>query len=158
MKNLWTQAKEDFVPDGALRDILVLDTSESDWDQFLQLVKIQATGLQFSVDGKEQPVPEFASPFLAKERDASPLLSFRIEEVLFTCHFFTDTEIECSFAPNDISSEMKFVAVTEFMKSLGGTLGKEVILTQENCIENPILRYEVNDGCVEFLPDKSRAR
>lgn len=157
MKSLWTQAKNDLAPDGALRDIYVLHTDEKVWDKFLQLIKTQATDIQFSVDGKEQPFPDFALPILAKEFEVDPLLSFRIEEVLFTCHFFSDSEIEISFAPNDISSEIKFVAVTEFMKSLGETLGKEVILTQENCMDNPILRYEVSNGSVEFCSDKKRA-
>jgi hypothetical protein len=157
MINLWTQAKNDFVPDGALRDIYVLHTSERDWDEFLQFIRARAADVQFSIGGEKHDLPESASPLLAKQPDGGPLLSFRIAEVLFTCHFFTDSEIECSFAPNDVTSEASFTAVTEFMRSLGKTLSKEVVLTPENCVENPILRYELSADSVTFCPSKHRA-
>src|SRR5262245_25587886 len=121
----WTA---DFVRDGSLRDIYVLDTTLDDWHTFLDLVagKLMDEGVEVA-----RP-DDVATLFEVKH-----LLVFYVGRIFFSCHFFARDEIEMSFGPEDID-EQSLPELLAFVSELAAALRKTVIVTPENCPEQPI--------------------
>ena len=150
MANEWSRAKKDFEPDGALRDIYVLDSTIEDWDKFVANIRDRAISFQYSVNGQPAPLPSSALLVFDKRVEAAPLLAFSTGSVLFTCHFFASNEIECSFDPREVESESALAEVTDFMVSIRAVLKKDVLLTPENMRESPILKCEAKTALVVY--------
>lgn len=128
--------KEDFVADGALRDLCVLDTTIEDWRRLFDALPT-APGphvLTWSLsDTTESGALDASAVWSRLEQDPeeSASLAIDVDGVWFTCYFFDIEEIEFTFDPSDVVDEATFAPVRAFVTWLGTSVGREVIVTME---------------------------
>lgn len=129
----WAKYKSNFYDwDGSFRDIYVFDTDISDWNKMLQIINSKSYELDFSLDGEKSPLPSDAKEIFEQRIKWSTLLSINVTNVIINCHFFCLEEMEFDIDPREITDEMKFQGLTNFMQDLSDGLGKPVVLTEEN--------------------------
>ena len=149
---MWETVKQEFEPDGSLRDIYVLNTDLHDWEKTLAFLKSSGNELEFSIDDAPAPIPEnVASIFNLNEIEHS-LLQVDLGAVILHCHFFSENEIEFDLDPSSISDELSFNHLLAFVKSLGETLGKAVIVTPESYQKAAFLKFIPQTKEIEYLP------
>ncbi len=137
----WDTCKEDFQADGSLRDIYITPATLDDWRASYPLLRDRA-GVEYSVDGVAQQAPDSVQQAFAVRPSASPMLRFRVGRALVVFHFFSADEVECDFAPNEITSQADLDALLAFVRQLGDATGKPVLVTPENCRERPFITYD----------------
>jgi hypothetical protein len=71
------------------------------------------------------------------------------------CHFFTPDEIEFSFYTREVVGQPQFEAVCEFMRLVGRTLAKPVVVSYESAPSYAFLRYDPEtDEVVPLQPEE----
>lgn len=136
----WSTCKEDFRGDGSLRDIYIAPATLADWRAMYPLLR-SFPGVEYSVDGVATPPPDSVEQAFEVRRVASPMLRFRVGPALVVFHFFTDEEIECDFVPNEITSQADLDALLGFVRQLGDTTRRRVVITPENRSSEPFISY-----------------
>ena len=136
----WERCKEDFRWDGSLRDIYVTPATLDDWRTVYPFLR-DCPGAEYAVDGVVQDPPVKVEHAFAIRSSASPILRIRVGGILVVCHFFSDDQIECDIDPREITSQPDLDALLGFMRRLGDTVRKPVLLTPENGREHPIITY-----------------
>jgi hypothetical protein len=145
----WAAQKADFAPDGSLRDICVENASLEDWKLVVAQIFDRDYGARLERRGVVVAVPEdFDSLF---DLNLGHRLSFTVGGVSFFCHFFAPTEIELSFAPEQVS-KTALRDLLAFMIDLGDATKKLVVMTPENCREGPIFRYDFEQPLLRWTP------
>ncbi|MGH7381025.1 MAG: hypothetical protein ACREKR_02175 [Candidatus Methylomirabilales bacterium] len=144
----WDEVRQDFEPDGALRDIYVLAADSAAWDRALAFLLSEGTA-RYTVDGVALPLPKTAKEALSLRPDSSPLLHVERDGIEYACHFFTADEIELDFLPAHVAGPGPFEGLLRFIVGLGRSTGRDVLVTHENYLEAPILRYVAATGDVE---------
>jgi hypothetical protein len=147
---IWDQVAEDFEPDGALRDIYVLQASSAEWQQLLDWVRASQR-FDFFVDGARSQLPADVGEIFERRKDAAPLLTVWLAEAAANCHFFSDREIELDILPNAFGPE-NVEKLVSFLQNIGKLLNREVLLTHENMREAIILRYDPAAEEVLYVP------
>ncbi len=128
-QSLFECCKQDFVSDGALKDIYILESNLIDWQQALNVAfGYPITG--FFVDRNPQSPISTAQDIFSLRPNASPQLNFDIGGIDIACHFFDSTEIEFDFVPNQITSIREFESLTSFIERLGVACGKPVLVSR----------------------------
>ncbi|MER6566704.1 hypothetical protein ABT288_11020 [Streptomyces sp. NPDC001093] len=127
---------EDFVADGALRDVRVLGTTLDDWRRMAEGLRVLPGRhvLTWTLAGTtDTGVPDAAAVWsrLAQDPQESVSLAVDIAGTWFTCYFFEPEEIGFTFDPRDVTDRETFEPVRDFMAWLGTSTGREVILTME---------------------------
>lgn len=127
---------EDFEADGALRDVCILDADADDWRRVF--VALDSTSWEFhfswTLSGESRSdLPGVAEVFqrLSDDPDESAKLSIRVGSVWFACYFFDVEEIEFTFDPCDVTDQGSFSCLEQFIRCLGDSTGKRVIVTME---------------------------
>jgi hypothetical protein len=125
---------EQYVADGSLRDVCVLDVDIPDWDRLLD--SIETSGWEHSLDvTTSEPLSKTSGSAiferLQSEDEASARLAVRAGDTWLTCYFFDPSEIEFSFDPSEISDQADFEALKEFMTWLAAVCRKPAIMTME---------------------------
>ncbi len=151
----WDDVREDFEPDGALRDIYVMSASESVWDRALEFV-LQAGSSRFSIDELPAALPASAVDALGLWPDRSPLLIVDREGIEYACHFFTREQVELDFWPEDVRGPEGFAALTRFVVGLGRATSRIVLVTYESSEAAEIFRYVPETDTTEAGPLASR--
>jgi hypothetical protein len=142
----WAQVAEEFQCDGGLRDIYVLGTTEADWDQVLsRLAQYDPTPI-FSVAGEMQSLPHRFAPVFKLRDTYQALLTVMVGDAVLNCHFFHEGEIEFDCDPREITGPRQAGMLAAFMRLLGETTGKPVILCHENTQQAVIARYSPLEG------------
>jgi hypothetical protein len=136
----WDQCKEDFRQDGSLRDIYITPATLADWRAIYPAL-CNFPELEFSVDGVVQPPPATVDEVFTIGTSARPMLRFSVGRVLVVFHFFGDEEVECDVSPHEITSQADLVALLSFVGQLGDLTGRHVLITPENCREQPFITY-----------------
>jgi hypothetical protein len=137
----WETCRRDFEPDGALRDIYVHGTSIEHWRTFYGMLRA-TDGLEYSVDGKPRDLPASADDAFAARSTSNPMLRFRVGTATVVCHFFTVDEIEMDIDPREVTSQAALDELLGFLRRVGDTVGRTVILTYENDEQRPFITYE----------------
>lgn len=137
----WDRCKEHFRVDGSLRDIYITRSTLAEW-QALYPVLRDNRGVEYSVDGVSQTPPDSVEQIFTVRQSASPMLRFRVGPALVVFHFCSEDEIECDFAPNEITSQTDLDALLAFVRQLGETTRKRVLITPENDRERPFITYD----------------
>jgi hypothetical protein len=147
----WQSQRGDFEPDGSLRDIYVQNATIEDWKlvisrvlEFDRRARIQNCGVDIAMPANIESL---------FDHDQTYLLSFSVGLVGLTCHFFTPTEIEFSFAPEAVS-EVTLADVLGFMIDVGDATRKTVIMTPENGRHLPIFEYNATSRQLRWLPPR----
>ncbi len=144
----WRMIASDFTWNGSWRDIYVLETSEADWQAVWDVLRAWEPPAVFIVDGVVEPMPACVEAVLAFRDQQSALLSFYVGPVRLNCHFFSQDEIEFDLDPREVTGPVKAGTLADFLKLLGETTGKSVVLTEENAKEILIARYAAESGHV----------
>jgi hypothetical protein len=151
----WSLQKADFERDGSLRDIYVQNATIEDWKLVIAVVQRGVHGAQLHRGGVEVVIPgNIESLFDPEDR---PYMSFTVAGVAFDCHFFTPTEIEFSFDPQQVT-ERSLQGLLAFMIDLGTATDKAVIMTPESYPQSPIFRYEPNQQQLSWLSPSNSNR
>lgn len=138
----------DFVGDGALRDIYILDTTISDWENLIKIIQ-EDYNPHFFVDGESTLIPIITDQIFKIRETASPKLVFKVGAISVACHFFSPREVEFDFWPKQVSSEVAFFELLQFLRKIGDSVGKRVILCYENNLARPFLTYDT--GAKNFI-------
>ena len=139
----WTNVKSDFEWDGSLRDIYVRSATLEDWRAVYRVLK-KSPDVELRFDGASSALPDDIGDVFAMRAKKSPTLSVKVGSATAVFHFFTEEEIECDIDPREVRSQADFDAVLAFLKRIGDSVGKPVLLTPENSPEAEILRYDPN--------------
>jgi hypothetical protein len=59
-------------------------------------------------------------------------------------HFFIPEEIELDISPDEVTGAAEHAAVLDFLESLSNRIGKELILSLENHLVEPLATYQPN--------------
>ena len=128
---------EDFVVDGSLRDVCILDTEVVDWQRVVSAVLSSPWLHSFSSTLANQG-PDISNDVaalfseLVLDVEASATLAIFVEPIWFTSYLFEVGEIEFTFDPADVSDVNSFSSLANFMKWLGGVSGRRVVMTMES--------------------------
>jgi len=148
----WEDYKVEFEFDGSWLDIYVLSTTVSDWQLLFDFLRSDVYEFSYTIDEEKTVLPILAKQIFDERQDFSPLLQVNLGSVVLNCHFFTDEEIEFDIDPREIQSERQAEAIFTFMRQIGQTLNKEVILTPENMQDAPIFKFLPSVGEVQYIP------
>ncbi len=138
---LWDQCRSNFAPDGALRDIYILRTSIDDWNHLLKAV-CDHFRPEYTVDGLSHPMPADAGEVFAIQESTTQLLRVEIGSINAACHFFTIDEIEFDIDPREINSQESLDQMLEFVRLIGDSVSKQVIVTYESDQQHPFISYD----------------
>jgi hypothetical protein len=149
----WQHVAHEFEADGGLRDIYVLNTDLSDWQQVLDALRGRTPAPVYTVDSAPAPVPSRVEGAFAEwEHERSPNLQFEVGGMILACHFFATDEIEFDLRPQDVAGMLQLQSILHFMREIGELTSKTVILTPENLKQSPIFRFEPGSRRVEYVP------
>ena len=149
----WTSVAHEFVPDGSLRDLYVINTDLSDWQRVLDFLRASASEIAYTVDRSSAELPVRVEAIFAElQRERNPRLRFDVAGVPLVCHFFTADEIEFDMRPEDVPGPDHLTALLEFMRTLGNLTGKMVLLTPESGQQSPIFRFDPSTKRLAYLP------
>lgn len=146
---LWDTCRQDFEPDGALRDIYVRGMTFENWRSFYGVLR-STYNLEYSVEGTQQPLPTSVEEALAAI-SSFPMLRFRIGNVMVVCHFFTTDEIEMDIEPSEVTSQESLNDLLGLLRLVGDTLQKSVILSYESDEQHPFIIYESSRREFQYL-------
>lgn len=153
----WSTVSAAFKPDGALRDIYILNATRADWQAVIDVVKREVSDLNFQVGGKESRIPENVSELFDRgPNDLATCLYVPFGQSTLNCHFFSDDEIEFDLDPRHMTEQL-LPLLCKLLALMGNATGKSVSLTMENMREAEILRFESSTGKVAYVGAASRS-
>jgi hypothetical protein len=132
--------------DGSLRDIYILNASVQDWDSILRLARASSQWhATFSAGGLDLPVPLDHAQVKALPQEAGAMLVWDICGLDLNCHFFDESQIEFDLHPAKLN-ETNFASLQDWLRLVGKSLRRDVLITAENCPDIPLLiyKYEIN--------------
>lgn len=132
----WEDVAADFQPDGALRDIYVLNANLDDWRAVLEHLGSGPYGARLD-DAPPGPLPDAAELF----GEARRVLRFSVAGMEVCCHFFLVEELEFDLEPREVTRE-NYPHLLDLMRTLVRVTGKPAILTYENMQRGVIIRVE----------------
>ena len=136
----WETCKDDFRWDGGLRDIYITPATLGDWRVLYPLLR-DYSGVVYSVDGIALPPPASVEQVFAIRPSGSPMLRVEVGRMFIVFHFFSDEEIECDIEPRQITSQVELDLLCGFVRLLGDTTNKRVVITPENLRDEPFISY-----------------
>ncbi len=145
----WDEVKGDFEPDGALRDIYVIDATVGVWEAALAFLLSGGTA-RFTIDDVEASLPATASDALRMWPDHTPLLLVVREGIEYACHFFVDDKVELDFWPEEIEGRSEFASLCSFVVGLGRATRRAVLVTHEGSEHAEIFRYVPETDAIEI--------
>ncbi len=146
----WEPYKYAFEPDGMLRDIYVFDTDVRDWQRVIDYMRTSPYSLEFAAGDDLHPLPDAARIFeLRVEITCS--LSVDRRGLNLKCYFLTTEEIEFDIDPRDYADGRHIDELIAFMRGLGETVDKPVVLTPESSPRYPLLWFDPARGEIERL-------
>lgn len=140
----WSQAAEDFSPDGSLRDIYVRHVSADDWERAYRWL-IDTYPHVFTRDGIQIESPPSVEFIWQDRAVAFNRLTLDVGELHVNCHFFQSDDLELDLRPEEVVSEERFVALTVLIEGLGRLVDKTVVLSYQNGRDDAVF--------VEFRPE-----
>lgn len=152
----WENVAREFTFDGTWRDIYVLNTDISAWQQVLDELRAGPYELKYFRDGVLSELPHVMHKTLSDWGTCDGLLSAFFAGIQANCHFFTTDEIEFDIDPREVRGQEQLDAIFEFMQMLSRVTGKAAILTEENGPERVIFRSHPDRAEVEYVPSPWR--
>ncbi len=122
----------DLASDGGLRDFYIFDVSAHHWNRLLECVRRRLHDDSFQIDGRTEQIPPTFESIYALRSTVSPCLSIPVGRAYVACHFFSDSEIELDFRPEDYCSPESWSELCEFLQGLVDAVGRPGVVTLEN--------------------------
>ena len=139
----WNEYKSAFTWDGSWRDLYILNTTLTDWQQLIDFLRASSYTLRFDHE-EDEPLPEHIAGLFGGE--ILHLLSINLGGPILNCHFFTEEEIEFDLDPREFKSRQEGERLLAFMKGVGDRLGKAIRLTPENTQNIALVEYDPSRG------------
>lgn len=95
------------------------------------------------------PKTEPPEAFAVRDK-ANPVLRISIADIVIVCHFFTTDEIEFDIDPRKITSQAALDGLLGFLRQVGDTVDRPVILTYESDEQHPFISYDPNRREFEY--------
>lgn len=118
--------------DGSLRDIVISDTSEPDWQRALDFLRARGGDPDAQVTTEPERLPDRVEDIFGLWDDQTVCLRFVTNLLDIKCHFFGPGQIELDVHPGQITTPDAAAALLDFMAELGEAVGRRVLLTDEN--------------------------
>jgi len=142
----WSQAVEDFAPDGSLRDIYVRNVSAHDWESVYRWL-IGTYPNVFTRDGIQIDPPTSVEFIWQDRMVAYNCLTLDVGGLSVNCYFFQSDDLELDLRPEEVVNEERFSALTGLMEGLGRLVDKNVVLTYQNGKDDAVfLEFRPEDG------------
>ena len=139
---VWNDVAHYLEWDGALLDAYVFGVSIADWQRVIDVVSAQRWSLDYTVDGSSLPLPGQVSDIFVARGEGSATLHIRpTPDILVNTHFFSDDEIEFDFDPRELQGQDRLDVLCSFLRIIGSTLDRPVVVTPENSSDRPLLTY-----------------
>jgi hypothetical protein len=145
----WDAVRDEFAFDGSWRDIYVLGTDMAGWQRMLDGLRAAGYDLAYFRDHQPNELPVEAAQAFPLPDECDRLLLVRFAEVQANCHFFWVEDIEFDIDPREVVGQEQLDAVFGFMRCLSQAVGKDAILTAENCPKIVIFRVRPEHSAVE---------
>lgn len=153
---LWDDVKCFFDPDlmGSLPDVRVPDASVEDWQTVLDLVEARGWKCRYSEGGTVLPVPR-ARAVLSRPRGAEcpNLRVWPAAGVLAIFRFRDGDEIDFDVDLRELQGQERLDAFCGFLREIGRSLGKSVLMDPEGDHGRPVLGFEVGADRVVLLAE-----
>jgi hypothetical protein len=128
----YAEIVERLKPDGALRDLLVLETTIDDWQCLVDFIRTLKVQIVYKEGDITLPPPMSAQDCFGSEPDRpTRLMSFQIAGMDLNCHFFAVDQIELDIDPRQIDGLLAVDSLLDFMCTLGRRLRNDVLLADE---------------------------
>ena len=127
-----------WLKDGSYRDVYLHGTSLTEWRVFTGLV--QEFPHSYRRDGVEYPLPDASIVFA--DQDHSHVLSIRLGNVIVSCHYFMQSEIELDVDPEDVVGPADHEAVLSFVERLAVATNKRARITDENAQDSMCVQFD----------------
>ena len=145
--------KKIYYIDGSLRDIYVKDTNMQDWEKWIDLVNTKYE-VKFnnvlSGEIESQINKSIVFDYWNGKTDLLNNVTIYLGDILVKCHFFGGNEIENDITPTEINSIEDHNRLVDYLKDVSTCLGKEVMLTPENYLEEDKKLIIVNKNGIEL--------
>lgn len=133
--------KERLVPDGGLRDIRVLEPSLANWQSLLDFFSHHNFDIRYMQAGVATPLPASADKLFQGD-SYDRLLMLRLNNIELNCHVLVPNDLEFDVDPGRISEDTELDKILVFMTSIGRSLKRDVLLTDESFDMFPDPRWE----------------
>jgi hypothetical protein len=152
----WSQAAEDFMSDGSLRDIYVRHVSRDDWENLYRWL-LHTYRHVFTRDGIQIDPPPSVEFIWQDRAVASYLLTLQVGRLRVNCHFFQSDDFELDLLPEEVVNEEQFAAVSDLIQGLGRQVDKKVVLSYQNGKDDAVfLEYRPEDDALIYRKPKWR--
>ena len=135
----WHDLSQFFEVDGSLRDIIVRETSVSDWDKLISLT-FQIGEVSYQRDGEDAVLPPSAAVLL-DDKEHAHCMKVDFGGPVANAHFLSSDEIELDIDPREIRSQAALDAILSFCTELSWALERDVTITEESNSEAILLCY-----------------
>jgi len=154
----WNNIEWIFEKDGALRDIYVQNSTISDWEEVINLLNSEHKILygnseknftnQIDLDYVKKMFTDKTGELEIK------FVKINLNGISVLCHFFLEEQIEFDINPTEIKTELEFIEIMSFMKSISSKLEKQITLCGENQPEFPLIKIDIKNGIEKVLTEK----
>jgi hypothetical protein len=148
----WDAVRDEFAFDASWRDIYVLETDITSWQRMLDGLRAAGYDLVYFRDNQPTELPVQAAQAFPLPDECDRLLLVRFAGVQANCHFFCAKDIEFDIDPREVIGQEQLDALLGFMRCLSQAVGKDAILTLENCPEIVIFCIRPGQSVVEHKP------
>ncbi|MDR3324308.1 MAG: hypothetical protein LBS89_08925 [Zoogloeaceae bacterium] len=133
----WVTLKDEiYYEDGSLRDVVVIDTTPSDWQKLIDFFNESCPLEWWQSHEKDAPSAhriDFGAILACwdKSEAAQSLATLRVGKVTLNVHFFVADEIELDIDPREFKSMTDHERLLEFLLGISSCLDKPVLLLPE---------------------------
>jgi hypothetical protein len=151
----WYKIKEEvYYWDGSWRDIYVLETSQEDWRNWIDLVNHNYS-VQF-YNGQTQQTEtaidkKTVFDYQQHKTDLTSSAVIKAKRITVNCRFFSVQQIENDIDPREIKTIEEHQELIDYLKAMSERLSKPVVLTAENqpdmvyiIVENDKVKININ--------------
>ena len=158
----WADVEGFFDPEtnGHFPNLIVQDASDADWETLLDLIRLQ--GWVWGYASRRAPGsgndPRRGTPSLAALRSSHQMLAIWPTHAGFQVNFFPDLGPQGMRFDVDLQQlrgQQELNQLCKFIRLIGRTLGKSVVMSPEGDEGHPFLRFDVEADAVVRLPTTS---
>ena len=144
----WSEIKQQiYFYDGSLRDVIIKDTTASDWEKWINFVNENC-----KVDWlngktvKNEPKIKFdiVNEFFEGNEDYSSSANILLDKILMNVHFFKSTEIKFDIDPRDFHTITQHEQFMELLGGMAKAINKSVLITGENEPEQILITIQAS--------------
>jgi hypothetical protein len=142
----WAKLKDElYHEDGLWRDVVVQNTTIDDWRKWANLInrKYEVAFEDYETGLTEDRIDFSKVEVCWNDRNkATVFAAVKLGTITINCHFFDESEIEGDLDPEEVKSIRDHDSLMNYLKDISETLGKDVLLTDENWRNSFLIRLQ----------------